>query len=74
MILNFFPELDGVWFTMDGLKVSIQQAKNYYIQLAFYNGWLHYHFVGNIFVFAPSGITSYFSTLWILRVPRLQSV
>jgi hypothetical protein len=38
-----FPALDGAWCVMDGLKVMIQKCGDH-------------HFVGCIFVFAPSGV------------------
>jgi len=56
LIVNLFPDINGVWCSMDGLKIIIHQAGNYYVQLGFYTGWLHDHFVGNTSVFAPSGI------------------
>jgi hypothetical protein len=51
-----FPALDGAWCVMDGLKVKIQKSGDEATQNAFYNGWLHDHFVGCVFVFAPSGV------------------
>ncbi len=50
-----FHALDGVWCIMDGLKVPIQWPGDYWVQNAYYNGWLHGHFVGCVFVFAPDG-------------------
>jgi hypothetical protein len=51
-----FPALDGAWCVMDGLKVKIQKSGDEATQNAFYNGWLHDHFVGCVFVFAPSRV------------------
>jgi hypothetical protein len=51
-----FPALDGAWCVMDGLKVKIQKSGDEATQNASYNGWLHDHFVGCVFVFAPSGV------------------
>ncbi len=51
-----FPDLDGVWCVMDGLKIPIQKPADEAIQNAYYNGWLHDHFMGCVFAFAPSGI------------------
>ncbi len=48
-----FPALDGVWCVMDGLKVHIQRPGDHRVQNAYYNGWLHGHLVGCVFVFAP---------------------
>ncbi len=51
-----FPALDGSWCVMDGLKIPIQKPGDELMQNAYYNGWLHDHFVGCIFAFVPSGI------------------
>ena len=51
-----FPALDGCWCVMDGLKIPIQKSGDDSTQNAYYNGWLHSHFVGCVFVFAPSGV------------------
>ena len=50
-----YPALQHVWFVMDGLKVPIERPGHYRMQNAYYNGWLHGHFVGCIFVFVPDG-------------------
>jgi hypothetical protein len=41
---------------VDGLKTKIQKSGDEEIQNAYYNGWLHSHFVGCISVFAPSRV------------------
>jgi hypothetical protein len=41
---------------MDGLKIPIQKSTDESTQNAYYNGWLHDHFVGCVFAFVPSGI------------------
>jgi hypothetical protein len=51
-----FPALNGCWCVMDGLKIPIQKSGDESTQNAYYNGWLHSHFVGCVFVFAPSGV------------------
>ncbi len=51
-----FPDLQGVWCVMDGLKIPIQKPADDEMQNAYYNGWLHDHFVGCVFAFAPSGV------------------
>jgi hypothetical protein len=55
-IMANFPDLDGVWCVMDGLKIPIQKPADEATQNAYYNGWLHDHFVGCVFAFAPSGM------------------
>jgi hypothetical protein len=56
IIQENFPDLSGVWCVMDGLKIPIQKAGDEVTQNAYYNGWLHGHFVGCVYVFAPSGL------------------
>jgi hypothetical protein len=56
VISSNLPVLDGTWCVVDGLKIKIQKSGDEEIQNAYYNGWLHSHFVGCIFVFAPSGV------------------
>jgi hypothetical protein len=56
VISSNFPVLDGTWCAVDGLKIKIQKSGDEEIQNAYYNGWLLSHFVGCIFVFAPSGV------------------
>jgi len=40
---------------MDGLKIPIQASGDRKTLNAYYNGWLHDHFINTVFVFAPSG-------------------
>ena len=47
--------LDGVWCTMDGLKLYLQQSGDATIQNNFYNGWTHDHYVSAVLVFCPDG-------------------
>jgi len=47
--------LDGVWCTMDGLKLYLQQSGDSTIQNNFYNGWTHDHYVSAVIVFCPDG-------------------
>ena len=51
--------LKNVYAVADGLKLTLQQSGDCVIQEMFYNGWTHDHYVGNIFVFAPSGVVIY---------------
>ena len=55
IILQNFPDLNGVWCMMDGLKIPIQASGDRKTQNEYYNGWLHDHFVNAVFVFVPSG-------------------
>jgi len=51
-----YPALAGTWCVMDGLKLQIQKSGDETMQNAYYNGWLHDHLVGCVFIFAPSGL------------------
>jgi hypothetical protein len=53
VIASNFPVLDGTWCVVDGLKIPIQMSGDVATQNS---GWLHSHFVGCIFVFAPSRV------------------
>ncbi len=44
------------WCVMDGLKIPIQKPADDETQNVYYNGWLHNHFAGCGFAFAPSGV------------------
>jgi hypothetical protein len=48
-------DLDMVWSTMDGIKLTLQVASSDDVQRMFYNGWTHGHYVGAVLVFAPDG-------------------
>ena len=49
------PILDGVWCTMDGLKLYLQRHPNRFEENNMYNGWKHDHYVGAVLVFCPDG-------------------
>ena len=49
------PSLEGVWCTMDGIKLYLEQSGDSTIQNMFYNGWTHDHYVSAVFVFCPDG-------------------
>ena len=55
VIANRHPKLNGVWCTMDGLKLTIEQAPHVLVQGSFYNGWTHGHYIGAVIVFCPDG-------------------
>lgn len=48
--------LGDVYCVADGLKLHLEQSKDFIIQNMYYNGWTHDHYVGNVIVFAPSGL------------------
>jgi hypothetical protein len=50
-----YPRLGEVWGTCDGLNLRFERSILQRIQRMFYNGWLHGHFVSNVFVFAVDG-------------------
>ena len=49
------PILDGVWCTMDGLKLYLQTPADRATENNCYNGWKHDHYVGAVLVFCPDG-------------------
>jgi len=55
IVAQRFPTLDGVWFVMDGLRLSIQKPNVGPIQSKFYSGWKKEHTVNNVFCFCPGG-------------------
>ena len=55
LVTNRHPILDGVWCTMDGLKLKLQRAPKVDVENNFFNGWKHDHYVGAVIVFCPDG-------------------
>lgn len=53
---NKYSMLKDVYAVADGLKLYLEQSGDTVIQNIFYNGWKHDHYVGNVLVFAPSGL------------------
>ena len=49
-----------VWDTIDGLKLTLQQSGRFTIQLRYYNGWTHDHYISNLFVFDPGGTICFY--------------
>jgi len=49
------PNLEGVWCTMDGLKLLIECSGNSVVQNRYYNGWTCDQYIGAVFVFCPDG-------------------
>lgn len=48
--------LKDVYAAFDGLKLQLEQSGNEAVQEIFYNVSTHDHYIGNVFVFAPSGV------------------
>lgn len=55
IVNNRHPSLTDVYCTCDGLKLPFQSTAGLNEQSMFYNGWLHAHFVTNLFVFSADG-------------------
>ncbi len=55
MVHRQHPYLLGVWCTMDGLKLMLEQSGDALIQGQFYNGWSHNHYVMSVICFCPDG-------------------
>jgi hypothetical protein len=71
-----YPSLAGVWCTMDGLKLYLEQSTDHVIQSRFYNGWTHDHYVSAVLVFCPDGtipIATYVPLAKVQHVPSRQS-
>ena len=51
------PLLVGAVGTLDGLKLPVEVSSNPYIENVTYNGWLHSHFISNVFAFLPTGMS-----------------
>ena len=49
------PILEGVWCSMDGLKLLWESSSDPEEQGDFYNGWTSDHYVTSLFVFCPDG-------------------
>ena len=49
------PIFDGVWCTMDGLKLYVQTHADRAKENNCYNGWKYDHYVGAVLVFCPDG-------------------
>lgn len=49
------PLLKGAFGFIDGLNLAVQVSDDDEIQNATYNGWLHDHFISNVFAFSPKG-------------------
>ena len=47
--------LTNIWGVLDGLKLYLEPVNDPLIQNAYYNGWTHDTYIGNLFVFAPDG-------------------
>lgn len=54
-VVEKYPTLVDVWFTMDGLKLPIEKPTDFEMQQRFYNGWVHGHYIGNVLVFSSDG-------------------
>ncbi|KAG8918197.1 hypothetical protein FRC02_002548 [Tulasnella sp. 418] len=50
------PMLTNIFGSLDGLKVPIGASSDPEIENQNYNGWLHNHFVSNVFLFSSEGI------------------
>jgi hypothetical protein len=55
-LLKSLKLLTGAFATVDGLNLHVEHSSDPEVENATYNGWLHEHFIKNVFVFAPTGI------------------
>ena len=54
-VVNCHPNLDGVWCTVDGLKLLLEYADDSDVQNQYYNGCTCDHYIGTVLVFCPDG-------------------
>jgi hypothetical protein len=50
-----YPSLVHCWGAFNGVKIGIQKPSDDARQSHFYNGWMHYHCIANLFLFTPDG-------------------
>ncbi|KAG8793004.1 hypothetical protein FRC12_004211 [Ceratobasidium sp. 428] len=55
LIQRRHPTIEGAFGFIDGLSLPVETSSDPREQEMMYNGWLHSHRIGNIFVFAPDG-------------------
>ncbi|EUC59327.1 DDE family endonuclease [Rhizoctonia solani AG-3 Rhs1AP] len=55
MIQQRHPAIWGAFGFVDGLNLPVETSSDLQLEESTYNGWLHSHRIGNIFVFAPNG-------------------
>ena len=53
------PLLKGAFGFVGGLNLAGQVSKDNEIENTTYNGWLHDHFISNVFVLSPEGQLNY---------------
>ncbi|KAI0045038.1 hypothetical protein FA95DRAFT_1589928 [Auriscalpium vulgare] len=56
LIVVRHPLLDGAFASGDGLKLPVETSSDPEIENVTYNGWLHHHFMSNVFAFSPTGV------------------
>jgi hypothetical protein len=49
------PKLEGVWCTMDGLKLLLECAGDSDVQNRYYNGWTYDHYLSAVLEFCSDG-------------------
>lgn len=57
--------LGDVYAEVDGLKSCLKQVCNSFVQETFYSVWMKDQYVGNVLVFAPSGLI----IVWSVNCP-----
>ena len=55
LIICRHPLLTGAFGSMDGLNLPLRESTDVDFENSTYNGWLHGHFITNVFAFAPNG-------------------
>ena len=55
VISEKYPTLENVWGAVGGIKLNLQQSRNFYVLNQFNNGWTQNHYVNCLFTFALNG-------------------
>jgi hypothetical protein len=50
LIAANYPALAGTWCVMDGINLQVPKFGDEVVQNAYYNGWLHDHIVGSVYL------------------------
>jgi hypothetical protein len=57
LIVERHPRLTGAFASIDGLNLPVQTAEDEEMENATYNGWLCEHYISQVLVFAPKGMS-----------------
>ena len=55
MVARKYATLAGCFGTLDGLRLPLQESSDYLSQGNYYNGWVKYHNIVNVFIWGADG-------------------